>query len=75
VPLTESSALRTRLETYPPDRARIREELGYREVVAQAEAIRRTIEWERANPTTSSPHGFDYEAEDLAPTNMNLVIG
>ena len=48
------------------DTTRIREELGYHEVVAQADAIRRTIEWERANPTTSSPHAFDYAAEDLA---------
>jgi nucleoside-diphosphate-sugar epimerase len=45
---------------------RIREELGYTEPVAQDEAIRRTIEWERANPTESSPHAFDYAAEDAA---------
>jgi len=44
--------------------SRIRVELGYTEPVAQEEAIRRTIEWERANPTASSPHAFDYEAED-----------
>jgi nucleoside-diphosphate-sugar epimerase len=48
------------------DTTRIREELGYREPVAQADAIRRTIEWERANPTESSPHAFDYDAEDAA---------
>jgi nucleoside-diphosphate-sugar epimerase len=48
------------------DTTRIREELGYGEVVAQADAIRRTIEWERANPTGSSPHAFDYDAEDAA---------
>jgi nucleoside-diphosphate-sugar epimerase len=48
------------------DTSRIREELGYREPIAQDEAIRRTIEWERANPTTLSPHAFDYEAEDIA---------
>jgi len=48
------------------DTTRIREELGYREVVAQADAIRRTIEWERANPTILSPHAYDYDAEDLA---------
>jgi nucleoside-diphosphate-sugar epimerase len=46
--------------------ARIREELGYAEPVAQDEAIRRTIAWERANPTESSPHAFDYWAEDQA---------
>jgi nucleoside-diphosphate-sugar epimerase len=48
------------------DTTRIRQELGFREPVAQPEAIRRTIEWERANPTASSPHPFDYAAEDAA---------
>src|SRR5262249_20003551 len=45
---------------------KIRDELGYAEPIAQDEAIRRTIEWERANPTSSSPHAFDYAAEDAA---------
>jgi nucleoside-diphosphate-sugar epimerase len=59
------------------DTTRIREELGYREPVAQADAIRRTVEWERANPTESSPHAFDYDAEDAAlrHTSINRVIG
>ena len=48
------------------DTTRIREHLGYREEFAEDDAIRRTIEWERANPTTSSPHAFDYAAEDAA---------
>jgi len=48
------------------DTTRIREELGYREPVRQEEAIRRTVEWERVNPTESSPHAFDYPAEDAA---------
>jgi nucleoside-diphosphate-sugar epimerase len=48
------------------DTTRIREELGYREPISQEEAIRRTIEWERAAPTGSSPHAFDYAAEDAA---------
>lgn len=48
------------------DTTRIREELGYREVVGQADAIHRTIEWERANPATWSPHAYDYDAEDAA---------
>jgi nucleoside-diphosphate-sugar epimerase len=43
---------------------RIREELGYREPVGQADAIRRTIEWERANPAPPDAPGFDYQAED-----------
>ena len=45
--------------------SRIRGELGYKEPIAQDDAIRRTIEWERANPTESSPHAFDYDAEDV----------
>jgi nucleoside-diphosphate-sugar epimerase len=48
------------------DTGRIRRDLGYREPIAEDEAIRRSIEWERANPTTSSPHAFDYAAEDAA---------
>ncbi|HMF96062.1 MAG TPA: NAD-dependent epimerase/dehydratase family protein [Vicinamibacterales bacterium] len=53
-------------QQWTTDTTRIREELGYREPIAQDEAIRRTIEWERANPTTSRPHAFDYAAEDAA---------
>ena len=48
------------------DTARIREELGYREPIAREEAIRRTIEWERANPPPVDPRAFDYGAEDAA---------
>jgi len=49
------------------DTARIREELGFRERVGRQEAVRRTVEWERANPPAGfSPHQFDYEAEDRA---------
>jgi nucleoside-diphosphate-sugar epimerase len=48
------------------DTRRIRDELGYREPVAQPDAIRRTIEWERANPADASAHVFDYDAEDAA---------
>lgn len=45
---------------------RIRKELGYRELVPREEAIRRTIEWERAN-LPEQPHAqFDYAAEDAA---------
>lgn len=46
---------------------RIREELGYREVVAIDDAISRTIKWEAANPPSGlSLHQFDYPAEDAA---------
>lgn len=48
------------------DTTRIRQELGYEEPIARDEAIRHTIEWERANPTDASPHAFDYLAEDAA---------
>jgi nucleoside-diphosphate-sugar epimerase len=46
------------------DSSRIRDELGYTEVVDERAALERTIDWERANP----PDGFevDYDAEDAA---------
>ncbi len=54
--------------------ARIREELGYTDPVSIPEAMRRTIEWERANPPVASAPGsddarFDYAAEDAAWKN------
>src|SRR2546422_11338803 len=48
------------------DTTRIRQELGYREPIARADAIRRTVEWERANPAPADPRAFDYAAEDAA---------
>ena len=45
---------------------RIRQELGYRELLPREEAIRRTIEWERANPPAQPMAVFDYAAEDDA---------
>jgi nucleoside-diphosphate-sugar epimerase len=49
------------------DSTRIRRELGYRETVPRAEAMGRTIEWERAHPPDPFPKElFDYAAEDLA---------
>ena len=49
------------------DSARIRRELGFREVVPIEDAIRRTIEWERSQPPREfNPHPFDYAAEDAA---------
>lgn len=47
------------------DTGRIRRELGYVERVAGREALRRTIEWERANPPENA-EAFDYNAEDAA---------
>ena len=47
--------------------ARIRHELGYKEVVAIEEAIRQTIRWERENPPDAAFLAqFDYAAEDAA---------
>jgi hypothetical protein len=49
------------------DTTRIRTELGFRESIARSEAIRRTVEWERASPPRGfTPHRFDYAAEDAA---------
>ncbi len=46
---------------------RIRQELGYKEPVEIAEAIRRTIQWERENPPAIvAETQFDYAAEDEA---------
>jgi nucleoside-diphosphate-sugar epimerase len=45
---------------------RIRKELGYHELLPREEAIRRTIEWERANPPALPLAQFDYAAEDQA---------
>jgi nucleoside-diphosphate-sugar epimerase len=39
-------------QDYVVDSNRIRDELGYAEMVDPVEALRRTIEWERANPPT-----------------------
>jgi nucleoside-diphosphate-sugar epimerase len=49
------------------DSSRIRNELGYRERAPRAEALRRTIEWERAHPPAAvNPAEYDYAAEDAA---------
>jgi nucleoside-diphosphate-sugar epimerase len=55
------------------DTRRIREELGYRETLPRMEAVRRTIEWERAHP----PEGFtvDYSAEDRALAALAATSG
>lgn len=54
-------------QQYVVDTSRIRRELGYAEEVSFDEALRRTIEWERANPPEKlDPDLFDYAAEDAA---------
>lgn len=61
-------SMRSEIDTrqdYAVDSGRIRRELSYTEVVAPFEALRRTIEWERAHPPEQiQPERFDYAAED-----------
>jgi nucleoside-diphosphate-sugar epimerase len=54
-------------QQYSVDSSRIRLELDYTETVPFKEALRRTIEWERANPPAElDPEQFNYTAEDTA---------
>ena len=46
------------------DSTKIRDELGYREIVERDEAIRRTVAWERANPPAIDVASLGYDAED-----------
>jgi nucleoside-diphosphate-sugar epimerase len=49
------------------DTSRLREELGFIELCSTEEGLRRTIEWERANPPPSGePGAAEYAAEDAA---------
>jgi nucleoside-diphosphate-sugar epimerase len=48
------------------DTSRIRRELDYREPTPRADALRRTIQWERANPPQWNPAEYDYTSEDGA---------
>jgi len=49
------------------DTARIRSELGYEERVSRVEAMRRTVDWERANPPDQvDAASFNYAEEDQA---------
>jgi len=58
------------------DTTRIRRELGFREEVSRGEAIRRTVEWEQANPPESlDPKEFDYAAEDAALKRSGRGVG
>lgn len=49
---------------YTADSSRIRREHGYVETVNEEDALRRTIEWERANPLEARTDQFDYQAEE-----------
>lgn len=56
------------------DTSRIRHELDYAETVPWQEALRRTIEWERANPPeTLDPAGFDYASEDAVLAEIDGI--
>jgi len=49
------------------DSTRIRGELGYTECVTVDDTLRRTAEWEQANPPRQiDPAMYDYLAEDRA---------
>jgi nucleoside-diphosphate-sugar epimerase len=53
---------------------RIRNELGYVEKIPREEALRRTVEWERANPPGEiDAKRFDYAAEDLALSRLERI--
>jgi len=59
-------------QQYIVDTTRIRRELGYAEEVSFYEALRSTIEWERAHPPEKvDPAQFDYAAEDAALSKLN----
>ena len=56
------------------DSSRIRAELGYTERVPVSEALRRTIEWEKANaPERIDAAQYDYQAEDDALTLLSTT--
>lgn len=53
------------------DTTRIRQELGYMEAIPMEEALKRTVEWQRANPPKEiDPEEFDYAAEDAILAEM-----
>ena len=57
------------------DTTRIRDELGYREIVSVEEGIRRTVAWERANPPEkAAPEWFDYAAEDKVLAEVKRTV-
>ncbi len=53
------------------DTTRIREELSYAERLPRDDALRRAIEWERANRPTGKPEWFDYAAEDATLASLD----
>lgn len=53
---------------------RIRQELGYRELLPREEAIRRTIVWERANLPAPPVAQVNYAAEDAAVAKLKSTV-
>jgi nucleoside-diphosphate-sugar epimerase len=54
------------------DTTRLRDELGYNERISLEDALRRTIDWERANPPAESyPAQIEYAAEDALLAKLN----
>ena len=59
-------------QQYAVDSTRIRRELGYAEIIPFTQGLRKTIEWERANPPANLGHDkFDYEEENEALAKIN----
>jgi len=59
------------------DTTRIRQELGYKEIVPLEEAIMRTVDWERSHPPEESeqlavPWLLDYTTEDAILADIHL---
>lgn len=48
------------------DTSRIRNELGYKEIVSVDEGLRRTLAWLRKYPPSIDAAQYDYAAEDAA---------
>lgn len=58
-------------QQFEVDSSRIRQELGYTELIEFDEAMRRTIDWERKNPPANvDPVEFNYDAEDTALSQL-----
>jgi nucleoside-diphosphate-sugar epimerase len=56
------------------DTTRIRDELGFEENVTKDQAIRRTVDWERRNPSAKiDPKQFDYKAEDEVLKKLRVI--
>jgi hypothetical protein len=57
------------------DTTRLRAELGYMEVVPQEEALRRTVEWQWADPLAKyDPKEFDYATEDTVLAELEQTV-